>query len=41
MLSVGNGVSNNVLKEDLEDTSGLLVDEAATGNVSRRFMDKT
>ena len=28
VLSVGHGVSDDVLKEDLEDTTGLLVDEA-------------
>lgn len=28
MLGVSDGVTDNVLKEDLEDTSGLLVDEA-------------
>ena len=27
MLSVGNGVADNVLQEDLEDTTGLLVDQ--------------
>merc|ERR1712212_508722 len=27
MLSVGNGVTNDVLQEDLQDTSGLLIDE--------------
>ena len=29
VLSVGHGVTDDVLKEDLEDTAGLLVDEAA------------
>ena len=29
MLSVGDGISDDVLKEDLEDTSGLLVDQTA------------
>ena len=28
MLSVGNGITDDVLQEDLEDTTGLLVDEA-------------
>ena len=28
VLSVGDGVTDDVLKEDLEDTAGLLVDEA-------------
>ena len=28
MLGVGDGVTDDVLKEDLEDTAGLLVDEA-------------
>ena len=28
VLSVGHGISDDVLKEDLEDTSGLLVDQA-------------
>ena len=28
MLGVGDGVTDDVLKEDLEDTTGLLVDEA-------------
>ena len=28
MLSVGDSVTDDVLKEDLEDTPGLLVDEA-------------
>ena len=28
VLSVSHGVSDDVLKEDLEDTSGLLIDEA-------------
>jgi len=28
MLSVGDGVTDDVLKEDLEDTTGLLVDQA-------------
>ncbi|KAL4543141.1 hypothetical protein Ndes2526B_g03811 [Nannochloris sp. 'desiccata'] len=28
MLSVGDGITDNVLKEDLEDTTGLLVDQA-------------
>ena len=28
MLSVGDGITDDVLKEDLEDTAGLLVDEA-------------
>ena len=28
VLSVGDGVSDDVLKEDLQDTSGLLIDEA-------------
>ena len=28
VLSVGDGVTDDVLKEDLEDTPGLLVDEA-------------
>ena len=28
MLSVGDGVADDVLEEDLEDTAGLLVDEA-------------
>jgi len=28
MFSVGDGITDDVLKEDLEDTSGLLVDEA-------------
>ena len=28
VLSVGDGISDDVLKEDLEDTTGLLVDEA-------------
>jgi hypothetical protein len=27
VLGVGDGITNDVLKEDLEDTSGLLVDE--------------
>ena len=27
MLSVGDGITDDVLKEDLEDTTGLLVDE--------------
>ena len=27
MLSVGDGVPDNVLKENLEDTTGFLVDE--------------
>ena len=29
VLGVGDGVTDDVLKEDLEDTAGLLVDEAA------------
>lgn len=29
VLSVGDRVTNNVLKEDLENTSGLLVNETA------------
>lgn len=29
MLSVGNGVADHVLEEDLEDATSLLVDEAA------------
>ena len=29
MLGVGHGVTDDVLEEDLEDTAGLLVDEAA------------
>ena len=29
VLRVGDGVADDVLKEDLEDTAGLLVDEAA------------
>ena len=29
MLGVGDGVADDVLKEDLEDTAGLLVDESA------------
>ena len=28
VLGVGDGISDDVLKEDLEDTAGLLVDEA-------------
>ena len=28
MLSVGDGIPDDVLKENLEDTTGLLVDEA-------------
>ena len=28
VLGVGDGISDDVLKEDLEDTTGLLVDEA-------------
>ena len=28
MLSIGDGITDDVLKEDLEDTPGLLVDEA-------------
>ena len=28
MLGVGHGVTDDVLEEDLEDTAGLLVDEA-------------
>ena len=28
VLGVGNGVTNNVLEEHLEDTAGLLIDEA-------------
>ena len=28
VLGVGDGVTDDVLKEDLEDTAGLLVDEA-------------
>ncbi len=28
VLSVGDGITDDVLKEDLEDTAGLLVDEA-------------
>ena len=28
MLSVGDGITDNVLKENLQNTSGLLVDEA-------------
>ena len=28
MLGVGNGITNDVLEEDLEDGAGLLVDEA-------------
>ena len=28
MLSVGDSITDNVLQEDLQDTSGLLVDEA-------------
>ena len=28
MLGVGHGIAHDVLKEDLEDTAGLLVDEA-------------
>jgi hypothetical protein len=28
MLGVGDGITDNVLKEDLEDTTGLFVDEA-------------
>ena len=28
VLGVGNGIANDVLKEDLEHTTGLLVDEA-------------
>ena len=28
VLSVGHGIANNVLKEHLEDTAGLFVDEA-------------
>ena len=27
MLSVGDGVTNDILQEDLEDTTSLLVDE--------------
>ena len=27
VLGVGDGITNNILKEDLEDTTGLLVDE--------------
>ena len=27
MLGVGDGITNDVLEEDLEDTAGLLVDE--------------
>jgi len=28
MLGVGNGVTNDILKEDLQDTTSLLVDES-------------
>ena len=28
MLGVGDGITDDVLKEDLEDTTGLLVDQA-------------
>ena len=28
VLGVGDGITDDVLKEDLEDTTGLLVDEA-------------
>jgi hypothetical protein len=28
VLSVGDGITDDVLKEDLEDTTGLLVDES-------------
>jgi hypothetical protein len=28
MLSVGDSITDDILKEDLEDTSGLLIDEA-------------
>ena len=28
MLSVGDGITDDVLKEDLEDSPGLLIDEA-------------
>ena len=28
MLSVGDSITDDVLKEDLEDTPGLLIDEA-------------
>jgi len=28
VLSVGDGITDDVLKEDLEDTAGLLIDEA-------------
>ena len=29
MLSVGDGIADDVLEEDLEDATGLLVDETA------------
>ena len=28
VLSVGDGITDDVLKEDLEDTAGLLIDQA-------------
>jgi hypothetical protein len=28
MLSVGDSITDDILKENLEDTSGLLIDEA-------------
>lgn len=28
MLSVGDGIPNNILQEDLEDTTSLLIDKA-------------
>ena len=28
MLGVGDGITDDILKEDLEDTTGLLVDQA-------------
>ena len=33
VLSVGDGVTNNTLKEGLQDTSGLLVDHCGTAGL--------